>query len=73
MGAICTHGILSQLGWFLCTGVVLSLAVVVCVLPGFLWMLDWFIGKTTWKAGFISNRCTPEGMAETTGKANGNA
>ena len=73
MGAICTHGILSQLGWFLCTGVVLSLAVVVFVLPGFLWMLDWLIGKTTWKAGFISNRCTPEGMAETTGKANGNA
>lgn len=56
MGAISTHGILSQLGWFLCTGVLLSLFVVIFILPGFLWLLDWVIGKTTFKAGFISNR-----------------
>ena len=70
MGAISTHGILSQLGWFLCTGVVLSLFVVVFVLPGFLWLLDWLIGKTTWKAGFISNKCAPSDGAALEGNDN---
>lgn len=56
LGLISTHGILAQLGTFLCTGVLMSLFVVLFVLPGFLWLLDWLVGKTTLHAGFISNK-----------------
>lgn len=56
LGLISTHGILAQLGTFLCTGVLLSLFVVVFVLPGYLWLLDWVVARTTLHAGFISNK-----------------
>lgn len=58
LGAMSTHGILSQLGKFLCIGVVMSLFVVLFVLPGFLWALDWVIAKTTRHADFCNN-CAP--------------
>ena len=56
LGLISTHGILAQLGTFLCTGVLMPLFVVVFVLPGFLWLLDWLVGKTTLHARFVSNK-----------------
>lgn len=55
LGAFSTHGLLSQLGWFLCTGVLLSLAAVIFVLPGYLWLFDGLIGMTTRRANFCSN------------------
>ena len=45
LGAISTHGLLSQLGYFLGKGTLCSLAIVLFVLPGLLWMFDRFIVK----------------------------
>lgn len=48
MGYISTHGILSQLGFFLGRGALFSLAIVLFVLPGLLYLSDRFItGKST--------------------------
>lgn len=55
LSALSSHGILAQLGHYLGVGVLMSLFAVLFVLPGFLYALDWLIGKTTWKAGFLSS------------------
>ncbi len=47
MGYFSSHGILSQLGMFLGIGSLLSLAAVLFVLPGLLYLLDGFIHCTT--------------------------
>lgn len=53
LGAISTHGLLSQLGYFLGKGTLCSLAVVLFVLPGLLYLFDGVIQKTTRGAKFI--------------------
>ena len=50
--AISSHGVLKQIGWFLGVGVSISLVAVLFALPGFLYVLDGLIGKTTLKAHF---------------------
>ena len=40
LGVISTHGLLSQLGYFLGKGTLCSLAIVLFVLPGLLYLLD---------------------------------
>lgn len=52
MGAISSHGILAQLGMFLGIGSLLSLAIVLFVLPGLLYLLDGVIQHTTLKLHF---------------------
>ena len=44
---------LKQIGWFLGVGVSISLVAVLFALPGFLYVLDGLIGKTTLKAHFL--------------------
>ena len=51
--AISSHGVLKQIGWFLGVGVSISLVAVLFALPGFLYVLDGLIGKTTLKAHFL--------------------
>ena len=54
LGAISTHGLLSQLGYLLGKGTICSLVAVLFVLPGFLYLLDGtFIKKQT--GGFQKN------------------
>lgn len=43
LGAFSTHGLLSQLGYFLGKGTLCSLAIVLFVLPGLLYLFDRFI------------------------------
>ncbi|MCI5649947.1 MAG: MMPL family transporter [Fusicatenibacter sp.] len=52
LGYISTHGILSQLGTFLGKGTLLSLTIVLFVLPGFLFLLDGLVERTTRSAHF---------------------
>lgn len=47
LGAVSTHGLLAQLGMFLGKGTLCSLAVVLLVLPGLLYLFDGLIQKTT--------------------------
>lgn len=47
LGAISTHGVLSQLGNFLGVGTICSLIIVLFALPGLLYMCDGIIQKTT--------------------------
>ena len=47
MGKVSTHGLLAQLGMFLGIGTVCSLAIVMLVLPGLLYLLDGLIQKTS--------------------------
>lgn len=54
LGAISTHGLLSQLGYFLGKGTLCSLAIVLFVLPGLLYLFDGLIQKTTKGAKFIN-------------------
>ena len=56
MGAISSHGILSQLGTFLGNGSMLSLTIVLFVLPGLLYLFDRFIEKTTLHTNFYQKR-----------------
>ena len=44
---------LKQIGWFLGVGVSISLVAVLFALPGFLYILDGVIGKTTLKSHFL--------------------
>lgn len=54
MHGFSTHGILSQLGLYIGVGSLLSLAVVLFVLPGLLYLLDGFIQHTTLHANFLN-------------------
>lgn len=62
---VSSHGILAQLGHYLGVGVLMSLAAVLFVLPGFLYMLDGIIAKTTWRARF----CMPAKKTTQSGPA----
>ena len=53
MGYISTHGLLSQLGFFLGRGALLSMAIVLFALPGMLYLLDGLIERTTKGAVFM--------------------
>ena len=53
MGYISTHGLLSQLGFFLGRGALLSMVIVLFALPGMLYLLDGLIQRTTKGAVFI--------------------
>ena len=46
LGTFSTHGLLSQLGYFLGKGTLCSLAIVLFVLPGLLYLFDRMIVKT---------------------------
>ena len=53
MGYISTHGLLSQLGFFLGRGALLSMGIVLFALPGMLCLLDGLIERTTKGAVFV--------------------
>ena len=53
MGCISTHGLLSQLGYFLGRGALLSMGIVLFALPGMLVLLDGLIERTTKGAVFV--------------------
>lgn len=53
MGYISTHGLLSQLGFFLGRGALLSMVIVLFALPGMLYLLDGLIERTTKGAVFV--------------------
>ena len=53
MGYISTHGLLSQLGFFLGRGAQLSMGIVLFALPGMLYLLDGLIERTTRGAVFL--------------------
>ena len=53
LGYISTHGLLSQLGYFLSKGALLSLVIVLFVLPGLLYLMDTIIQHTTKNAKFL--------------------
>ncbi len=52
---VSSHGVLAMLGHFLGVGVLLSLFAVLFALPGFLYLLDPVIRKTTMKAQFADS------------------
>ena len=52
LGNISSHGVLSQLGYFLGRGTLYSLAVVLFVLPGLLYVFDGWIARTTLKTNY---------------------
>lgn len=54
LGGISSHGILAQLGMFVGFGSLLSLATVLFVLPGLLYLLDALIQRTTLKLNFVN-------------------
>ncbi len=53
MGYISTHGLLSQLGFFLGCGALLSMGIVLFALPCMLYLLDGLIERTTKGAAFV--------------------
>ena len=53
MGRVSTHGLLSQLGYFLGRGALLSMGIVLFALPGMLYLLDGLIERTTKGAVFV--------------------
>ena len=55
LGRFSTHGLLAQLGFFIGRGTLFSLAIVMFVLPGLLFLLDGVIGKTTKNIDFYTN------------------
>ena len=56
LGFVSNHGIISQLGFFLGIGSLLSLTIVLFALPGFLYLCDGLIRRTTLRANFYSAR-----------------
>lgn len=56
LSVVSTHGILAQLGHYLGVGVLMSLVAVLLALPGFLYLLDPLIAKTTLKARFCKDK-----------------
>ncbi len=55
LGRFSTHGLLAQLGFFIGRGTLFSLAIVMFVLPGLLFLLDGVIRKTTKNIDFYNN------------------
>lgn len=55
LGYISSHGLLSQLGFFLGKGTLISMAIVFFVLPGLLYIFDGIIGRTTKNSNFLKN------------------
>ena len=55
LSLVSSHGILAQLGHFLAVGVGLSLFVIIIILPGYLYVFDKLIQKTTLKCKFVNN------------------
>lgn len=55
LGHFSTHGLLAQLGFFIGRGTLFSLAIVMFVLPGLLFLLDGLIRKTTKNIKFYTN------------------
>lgn len=53
LGYISSHGLLSQLGFFLGKGTLCSMAIVFFVLPGLLYIFDGIIGRTTKDSNFL--------------------
>ena len=53
MGWVSTHGLLSQLGYFLGRGALLSIVIVLFALPAMLYLLDGFIERTTKGVKFL--------------------
>lgn len=53
LGAISTHGLLSQLGYFLGKGALLSMTIVLFALPAMLYLLDGLIEHTTKGVQFL--------------------
>jgi len=56
MGYISTHGLLSQLGFFLGKGTLCSLIIVIFVLPGLLYLFDAFVAGNKNAGARIENR-----------------
>lgn len=56
LGNMTTHGVLSQLGFFLGKGTLLSLIAVLFILPGLLYVFDPLIQKTTRHARFYNEK-----------------
>ena len=54
LGAFSTHGLLSQLGYFLGVGTLCSLAIVLFALPGLLYLFDGLIQRTTKGSKFLN-------------------
>lgn len=54
LGFVSHHGIISQLGFFLGIGGLLSLTIVLFVLPGLLYLFDGVIRRTTLRARFLT-------------------
>ena len=52
LGFVSRHGIISQLGFFLGIGGALSLAIVLFVLPGFMYLCDGIVARSTKGADF---------------------
>ena len=55
LGHFSTHGLLAQLGFFIGRGTLFSLAIVMFVLPGLLFLLDGVIKRTTKNIEFYTN------------------
>ncbi len=55
LGYISSHGLLSQLGFFLGKGTLTSMAIVFFVLPGLLYIFDGIIGRTTKNSNFLKS------------------
>lgn len=53
LGYISSHGLLSQLGFFLGRGTLCSMIIVFFVLPGLLYIFDGIIGRTTKNSNFM--------------------
>ncbi len=71
LGAISTHGLIAQIGTFLCIGVLMSLVAVIFVLPGYLWLFDGLIAMTTRGAHFCKNHPAVEEGLDDEGGASG--
>ena len=53
LGYVTTHALLSQLGFFIGRGALMSMAIVLFALPGLLYLLDGLIERTTKGASFM--------------------
>lgn len=65
LGAFSTHGLLSQFGYFLGVGTLCSLAIVLFVLPGLLYLFDGVIQRTTRGISFLKMEKEKKGNEKT--------